>query len=59
NAIGNLGGFIAQNLVPLVRDATGSNLAPMLALAGVLVVTSILIFYAMGRLDRTRLGSPS
>ncbi|KRA64188.1 MFS transporter [Caulobacter sp. Root656] len=59
NAIGNLGGFIAQNLVPLVRDATGSDLAPMLALAGVLVVTSILIFYAMARLDRTRRGAPS
>jgi hypothetical protein len=44
NAIGNLGGFIAQNLVPMVRDATGSNLAPMLALAAVLVVTSGLIF---------------
>lgn len=50
NAIGNLGGFIAQNLVPLVRDATGSNLAPMLALAGVLLVTSLLIFRAMARL---------
>jgi hypothetical protein len=58
-AIGNLGGFIAQNLVPLVRDATGSDLAPMLALAAVLVVTSILIFYAMGRLDRTRHGGVS
>lgn len=59
NAIGNLGGFIAQNLVPLVRDATGSDLAPMLALAAVLVVTSLLIFYAMGRLDRTRHGGIS
>jgi hypothetical protein len=54
NAIGNLGGFIAQNLVPLVRDATGSNLAPMLALAAVLTVTSVLIFVAMGQLDRAR-----
>ena len=54
NAIGNLGGFIAQNLVPMVRDATGSNLAPMLALAGVLVVTSLLIFYAMARLEKAR-----
>ncbi|MBW8858692.1 MAG: MFS transporter, partial [Caulobacter sp.] len=59
NAIGNLGGFIAQNLVPLVRDATGSDLAPMLALAAVLVVTSVLIFHAMGRLDRTRPGGAS
>jgi MFS family permease len=57
NAIGNLGGFIAQNLVPLVRDATGSDLAPMLALAAVLVVTSVLIFHAMARLNRTRPGS--
>jgi hypothetical protein len=54
NAIGNLGGFIAQNLVPLVRDATGSNLAPMLALAIVLMVTGVLIFQAMSRLDRAR-----
>ena len=59
NAIGNLGGFIAQNLVPLVRDATGSDLAPMLALAAVLVVTSVLVFYAMGRLDQTRRGGVS
>lgn len=52
NAIGNLGGFIAQNMVPMVRDATGSNLAPMLALAVVLLVTSLLIFYAMRKLGR-------
>ncbi|PIB91839.1 MFS transporter [Caulobacter sp. FWC2] len=54
NAIGNLGGFIAQNMVPMVRDATGSNLAPMLALAAVLLVTSLLIFYAMRTLGRQR-----
>jgi MFS family permease len=54
NAVGNLGGFIAQNLVPVVRDATGSNLAPMLALAAVLLVTSLLIFIVMGRLQAAR-----
>lgn len=54
NAVGNLGGFIAQNLVPMVRDATGSTLAPMLALAAVLLVTSVLIFYAMRMLNRPR-----
>ena len=54
NAIGNLGGFIAQNMVPMVRDATGSELAPMLALAAVLVVTGGLIFHAMARLNRTQ-----
>ncbi|WP_369059008.1 MFS transporter [Caulobacter sp. 73W] len=54
NAIGNLGGFFAQNLVPLVRDATGSDLAPMLALAAVLLITSVLIFHAMAGLARAR-----
>ena len=58
NAIGNLGGFIAQNLVPLVRDATGSNLAPMLALAAVLLLTSLLVFVAMGWLERSRTRLP-
>ena len=57
NAIGNLGGFIAQNMVPLVRDATGSNLAPMLALAAVLLMTSVLVFYAMRRLAAVKQGA--
>ena len=30
NSVGNLGGFIAQNVVPWIRDATGSTIAPML-----------------------------
>lgn len=44
NSVGNLGGFIAQNVVPWIRDSTGSTIAPMfflsicLALAGVLVI---------------------
>lgn len=44
NSVGNLGGFIAQNVVPWIRDSTGSTIAPMfflsicLALAGVLVM---------------------
>ncbi|ATC32579.1 MFS transporter [Caulobacter vibrioides] len=53
NAVGNLGGFIAQNLVPIVRDATGSELAPMFALAAVLLVTSLLVFIVMARLKRS------
>ncbi|MBO9707315.1 MAG: MFS transporter [Caulobacter sp.] len=56
NAIGNLGGFIAQNLVPLVRDATGSNIAPMLALAAILMITGVLILIAMARLSQSKLG---
>ena len=30
NSVGNLGGFVAQTVVPAIHDATGSNLAPML-----------------------------
>lgn len=56
NAVGNLGGFIAQNLVPIVRDATGSALAPMFALAAVLLVTSLLVFIVMARLKRAQPG---
>lgn len=44
NSVGNLGGFVAQNVVPWIKDQTGSTIAPMfflafcLALAGVLVI---------------------
>ncbi|MGN6374899.1 MAG: MFS transporter [Sphingomonas sp.] len=33
NSVGNLGGLIAQTVVPVIHDSTGSNLAPMLFLA--------------------------
>jgi MFS family permease len=33
NSVGNLGGLIAQTVVPAIHDHTGSNLAPMLFLA--------------------------
>jgi sugar phosphate permease len=38
NSLGNIGGFIAQNLVPAVRQATGSVRAPMLIPAACLLV---------------------
>jgi nitrate/nitrite transporter NarK len=41
NSIGNLGGFIAQNAVPAIHDASGSNLTPMLFLAGCLVLSGL------------------
>ncbi|WP_374471576.1 MFS transporter [Phenylobacterium sp.] len=53
NSIGNLGGFAAQNLVPVVRDVSGSDLAPMLALATALGLAGALIM-----LDRRRLEAP-
>jgi MFS family permease len=47
NSLGNVGGFIAQNLVPWVRQASGSTKAPMLIPAACLftfaIVTLILI----------------
>ncbi|MEJ5020841.1 MFS transporter [Ochrobactrum vermis] len=42
NSIGNLGGFIAQNVVPWIRDMTGSTLTPMFFLAACLSVTAFL-----------------
>ncbi len=44
NSVGNLGGFIAQNAVPIIKDRTGSNLAPMLFLAGALVFAGMMVF---------------
>ncbi|PZU08065.1 MAG: MFS transporter [Sphingomonas sp.] len=41
NSIGNLGGFVAQNAVPAIHDATGSNLAPMAALALVVLIGAV------------------
>jgi MFS family permease len=46
NSVGNLGGFVGPTLVGLIRDATGSNVAALLVLGGVML--------AMGRPDRTR-----
>jgi MFS family permease len=40
NSVGNLGGFVAQNAVPAVRDATGSNLAPMALLSVALALSA-------------------
>ena len=54
NSIGNLGGFIAQSVVPLIRDKTGSTLAPMFFLAGCLVVTSGLVLATQAALAKRR-----
>lgn len=50
NSVGNLGGFAAQNAVPMVRDMTGSTLAPMAMLAGVLAVAALALLVALPRL---------
>lgn len=41
NSLANLGGFFAQNTIPLVRDMEKSNAAPMLYLGGVMFVGGI------------------
>ena len=52
NSVGNLGGFIAQNAVPFIRDRTGSNLAPMYFLAAALGLGACLMFVVLSALRR-------
>jgi len=44
NSVGNLGGFIAQNTVPWIRDQTHSDMAPMLFLAACLTAGALMTF---------------
>jgi hypothetical protein len=54
NSVGNLGGFIAQNVVPGIRDQPGSNEAPMLFLAGSLTVGGLVTFWVQALIRRKR-----
>ncbi|MCW4463845.1 MFS transporter [Sphingomonas sp. BT-65] len=49
NSVGNLGGFVAQTIVPRIGEATGSALAPMLFLA-LCITASALGVLAIDRL---------
>ena len=49
NSVGNLGGFVAQNVVPWIKDATGSTIAPMFFLAACLVI-AVLLVLVIGRM---------
>jgi nitrate/nitrite transporter NarK len=49
---GNLGGFIAQNMVPWIRDQTGSTIAPMLFLAACLVAGGLMTFVVQAAIRR-------
>ena len=53
NSVGNLGGFVAQNVVPWIKDRTGSNLTPMLFLAGCLAFAGLMIFVVQALLGRS------
>ena len=44
NSVGNLGGFVAQNVVPWIKDSTGSTIAPMIFLAICLAAGGLLVF---------------
>jgi MFS family permease len=52
NSVGNLGGFIAQAIVPAIRDGTGSDTAPMLFLAACLALAAIGVLLVERRLPR-------
>jgi len=52
NSVGNLGGFVAQTVVPKIRDESGSDLAPMLFLAVCLALAAIGVLLAERRLPK-------
>jgi MFS family permease len=56
NSVGNLGGFVAQNAVPAVRDATGSTLAPMALLSAALTLSALGFFLFLPRITGERRG---
>ena len=49
NSLGNIGGFIAQNLVPWVRQTTGSVKTPMLIPATCLLVFAVVTLFILRR----------
>ena len=54
NSVGNLGGFVAQNVVPLIHDLTGSVQAPMLFVAASVFVGGVATFFVLAYLARAR-----
>jgi sugar phosphate permease len=49
NSLGNIGGFIAQNLVPFVKQTTGSTQAPMLIPAACMLIFAIVTSFVLRR----------
>ncbi|MBB5710994.1 MFS transporter [Sphingomonas xinjiangensis] len=54
NSVGNLGGFVAQAVVPTIRDRTGSDIAPMLFLAVCLAAAGLGVLAVERMLPRPR-----
>jgi nitrate/nitrite transporter NarK len=60
NSVGHLGGFVAQAVVPWIRDTTGSTLAPMFFLAACLATAGIMVLILQAVLRRTpRMQAPT
>lgn len=53
NSVGNLGGFVAQNVVPWIKDSTGSTIAPMFFLAACLLAAALLVLVIGRMVPRT------
>lgn len=53
NSVGNLGGFIAQNVVPWINDISGSKIVPMFFLAACLAIAGVLVIVVGRMLART------
>jgi sugar phosphate permease len=52
NSLGNIGGFIAQNLVPFVKQTTGSTQAPMLIPAACMLIFAVVTSFVLRRSGR-------
>ncbi|ACB96443.1 MFS transporter [Beijerinckia indica] len=55
NSVGNLGGFISQNVVPWIKDTTGSTTLPMLFLAACLAIAGLMTFYVQRVIRRSQI----
>jgi predicted MFS family arabinose efflux permease len=53
NSVGNLGGFVAQNVVPWINDVSGSNILPMFFLAACLAAAGVLVMIVGQMLGRS------
>ncbi|MGI2033579.1 MFS transporter [Rhizobium panacihumi] len=59
NSVGNLGGFIAQNVVPWINDTTGSNILPMFFLSACLAAAGVLVIVVGRALARKAEANPT
>jgi nitrate/nitrite transporter NarK len=58
DSVGNLGGFVAQNAVPWIKDRTGSDRVPMPFLAPCLTAGAPMVFAVQARLRPAGVPAP-